>query len=300
MKKLLLFIALLSLTTGINAQEEVTVKTFKELISDLSARTNRRYDLNDEPCALVKVQYPKAGATFEGSIVGSAEYKNGEYWVYISKGTKRIRIHLPEVPTIVVEFSDYGINQAESNTTYSIYFKFPSDFEASVYAQGGMLIGSTMGPEIAIGTYLSGFNIELCAMLPMASEQTVYWQNENQAPAGFKYKPSVAFGAKVGYGITTGNSLRITPQLGIRYMSLTETAISNSSLTPAKGANSAAITIGCKVQYMFTKTFGISLTPEYAAAVAKSKGFQALADVSSTIKGWNDGIGAKISVNVEF
>ena len=300
MKKLLLLLLTLCLSTGVNAQEEVTVKTFKELMSDLSARTNRRYDLNDEPCALVKVQYPKAGATFEGSIVGDAEYKNGEYWVYVSKGTKRIRVHLPKVPTIVVEFSDYGISQAESNTTYVIDFKFPSSFNASFYVQAGMLIGSTMGPEIAIGTYLGGFNIELCAMLPMASEQTVYWQSESQAPAEFRYKPSLAFGAKLGYGIMVGNKLRITPQAGVRYMGLTETAAGNSTLTPAKGANSAALTIGCKVQYMFTKHFGISLTPEYSAAVAKSKGFQALADVSSTIKGWNNGIGAKIAVNVEF
>lgn len=163
-----LFLAL-CLTTSISAQEEVTVKTFKELISDLSARTSRCYDINDVPCALVKVQYPKEGATFEGTIVGDVEYKRGEYWVYLSRGTKRLRIHLPEMPTITVDFSEFGVQQVESSMTYCVDLKFKdSEFHSSFYVQGGMLIGTTMGPEAAVGTYLGGFNIELCALLPMA------------------------------------------------------------------------------------------------------------------------------------
>ena len=303
MKKLFLLLFLIcGFSLGCDAQEEITVKTFKELISDLSARRNRRYDLNDVPCALVKVQYPKDGATFEGSMVGNAEYKNGEYWVYVSKGTKRIKIHLPEIPTIIVEFSDYGVEQTESNTTYTLEFRFPSasSFKSSFYVEAGYTIGSTMGVEASVGTYLAGFNIELNAMLPMASAETVYWMSDTQAPEAFDYKPSIAFGAKIGYGIMAGKNFRITPQAGVRYMALSEKAKETSSITPAKGANSAALTIGCKLQYMVTKNFGVSLTPEYSIAIAKSKGFKTLADASSRIKKWNNGIGAKIAVNVEF
>lgn len=300
-KKLLFLILALCLTTGVNAQEEVTVKTFKELMSDLSARTSRRYDLNDEPCALVKVQYPKEGATFEGTIVGDVEYKNGEYWVYLSKGTKRLRLHLPNVPTIVVEFSDYGIDQAQSNTTYSINFRFPGKgIETSFYVEGGFVAGGMMGAEVSLGMYLGGFNIELDAMLPMAGEQSVFWQSADKMPEEFSYKPSLCFGARLGYGIMAGSKFRITPQVGVLYMGLTETAKGNTSLAPAKGANCASLTAGCKLQYMVAKNFGISITPQYNAALAKSKGFQALADASSDISKWNNGVGVKLALNVEF
>lgn len=118
-----LTILLLLISISINAQE-ITVKAFSEEINDLSARTSRRYDINDAACALIKVQYPKPGATFEGMVIGETEFRNGEYWVYVSKGAKRLNIHLPGIQTIKITFADFGINQVQSNTTYSLEFKF--------------------------------------------------------------------------------------------------------------------------------------------------------------------------------
>lgn len=297
-KKLIMLFLALCLTTVVNAQEEVTVKTFKELMSDLSARTSRRYDLNDEPCALVKVQYPKEGATFEGTIVGDVEYKHGEYWVYLSKGTKRLRIHLPEVPTITVEFSDFGVQQVESNMTYSVDFRFPSAFKSSFYVEAGMLVGSTMGPELSFGTYLGGFNIELNAMLPMGTSDNVYW-NKGSQQAVTTYKPSFAIGGRLGYGIMAGKSLRITPQAGVRFMKTAETMESGSSEI-ASGANCSSLVVAVKVQYMLSKSFGISVSPEYAAHIVKSEGFKAVSEASSKMNGWGNGIGVKAALNIEF
>lgn len=298
MKKFFILFLTLFISTSISAQEEVTVKTFKELMSDLSARTSRRYDLNDDPCALVKVQYPKEGATFEGTIVGDVEYKNGEYWVYLSKGTKRLRIHLPEVPTITVEFSDFGVQQVESNMTYSVDFRFPSTFESSFYVEAGMLIGSTMGPELSFGTYLGGFNIELNAMLPMGTSDNVYW-NKGSQQAVTTYKPSFAVGGRLGYGIMAGKSFRITPQAGVRFIKTAETMESGSGEI-ASGAYCTSLVVAVKLQYMVSKGFGISISPEYDAHIMKSEGFKTISEVSSKVNGWGNGIGVKAAVNVEF
>ncbi len=298
-KRILFLLLALCLTTGVSAQEEVTVKTFKELMSDLSARTSRRYDLNDDPCALVKVQYPKEGATFEGTIVGDVEYKNGEYWVYLSKGSKRLRIHLPEVPTITVEFSDYGVQQVESNMTYSVDFRFPSAFKSSFYLEAGMLIGSTMGPEVSLGAYFGGFNVELNAVLPMGESDNVYW-NKGTQQAVATYKPTFAVGGRLGYGIMVGKSYRITPQVGALLLKTAETMSGNSSGQIASGAYCSSLVIALKLQYLLGKNFGLSLTPEYYLPVMKSEGFKAVSEVSSKVNGWGNGIGVKAALNIEF
>lgn len=303
MKQFITYLLFFFFSLGISAQE-VTVKSFKEEISDLSARTNRKYDVNDEACALIKVQYPKAGATFEGNVVGDVEYKNGEYWVYVSKGTKRFKIHLPDVPTIVVEFADYGVQQVESNTTYSLYFniikpKSASTLKSKFYVEAGMLIGGTMAPELSIGTYLGGFNVELNMMLPMGKSDEVYWYKGNQQVVA-TYKPSFAVGGRIGYGIMVGKSFRITPQVGVNFMKTAETLGDNASANIASGAYCSSLVVAVKLQYLVSKNFGISISPEYDAHIMKSEGFKAISESSKKVKGWGNGIGVKAALNIEF
>ena len=279
--------------------QEFKVKDFKQVLTDISASQKRKYDSNDEACALIKVQYPKEGATFDGNVVDTLRNGN-EYWVYVSKGTKRIKINIPEHPTLSVEFADFGVTPAESSTTYVVVLQFPSAFKASFYAEAGMLVGKPMCPEFSVGAYLGGFNVEVGAMLPMGVKESVFCQSGNEMPQEFEYKPSISLVAKIGYGIMATENIRVTPQVGLRYTSLTETAVSNTSLAPAKGANCGSLTIGCKLQYLISKNFAVSLTPEYAAAAAKSKGYKALCDASTEIGKWNNGIGVKLALNVEF
>lgn len=304
MKQFITYLLLFFFSLGISAQE-VTVKSFKEEISDLSARTNRKYDVNDEACALIKVQYPKAGTTYEGNVVGDVEYKNGEYWVYVSKGTKRFKIHLPEVPTIVVEFADYGVQQVESNITYSLYFNIikpksaSNAFKSKFYVEAGMLLGSPMAPELSIGTYLGGFNVELNMMLPMGKSDEVFWYKNNQT-AKAVYKPSFAFGGRIGYGIMAGKSFRITPQLGMMLLKTSESMNSSTTSSIASGAYCNSLVIAVKLQYLISKNFGISISPEYDAHIMKSEGFKAISESSKKVKGWGNGIGVKAALNIEF
>lgn len=296
MNKFIIFIIVSLFSLSADAQE-YKVTMFKQLLFDLSGSTHEVKDYNDESAALIKVLYPKPQAVFDGNVI-TTDFKNGEYWVYVPKGTKRLKIYLPEQPTITLEFGQYGIQSVEGKMTYAIYFKREAAISTSFYIDGGFSFGSMTGPAVALGLYVGNFNIEAEVLVPMGGKETVYWLSDNQVPIACEYKPSLSFGGKIGYGIMAGESFRITPQVGMRYMSLTET--SNGNATPAKGANNAALTIGCKLQYMISKGFGISLTPEYAAAMMKSNGFKALSDVSCTINGWNNGIGAKLSLNVEF
>ena len=56
MKKIVYLIFCLLVCLASSAQE-LKVKSFSLAATDISAQTQQRRDLNDEPCALVKVQF---------------------------------------------------------------------------------------------------------------------------------------------------------------------------------------------------------------------------------------------------
>lgn len=89
----------------------IKVKHFAELPRDISNRTELVKDINDEPCAIVKVTGADASFSFEGAIVKKV-YKSGEIWLYVSPGIKRITI------------------KQGSNT---LRYDFPAPIEYSVY-----------------------------------------------------------------------------------------------------------------------------------------------------------------------
>ena len=125
----LLFTLSLLLTMSIQAQK-LTVEKMTQDASDLSARTSNsvRLDVNDKPCALVKVQLAADGAQFEGNVIGSVDYKTGEYWVYMSEGSRELRIKHPNFLPLHVNFMDYGLGRqgVRQRQTYTLSLVMPS------------------------------------------------------------------------------------------------------------------------------------------------------------------------------
>ena len=90
-KNLFLFGCLLLLSTFLQAQE--LVPSFRTLEKDLLARTHPRLDLNEVPCAIVRVSAADIESyTFEGNIIGEVIYQSGEALVYMTNGTRNITI----------------------------------------------------------------------------------------------------------------------------------------------------------------------------------------------------------------
>ena len=68
--------------------QEVKIK-FEQLQRDLIARTQPRLDLNDNPCAVIRVSAANTNEfDFEGNIVGEVIYNRGEALIYITQGSK--------------------------------------------------------------------------------------------------------------------------------------------------------------------------------------------------------------------
>ncbi|MGN1173454.1 MAG: formylglycine-generating enzyme family protein [Muribaculaceae bacterium] len=123
--KCVMMAILLSVVSFSATGQDMVIRSFEARPFDVSASMHKRYDLNNQPCALVKVLLAAEGAAFEGNVIGNVDYKVSEYWVYMSQGTKRIRIKCPKYLPVMVEFSDYGINGLESNTTYELVVALP-------------------------------------------------------------------------------------------------------------------------------------------------------------------------------
>ena len=149
--KRLAFIVLLALAAaGLRAQE-LAVASLVQSTMDLSAATSPRLDLNGVPCALVKVLMP-AGAEFEGSIIQPVEFRAGEHWVYVTAGTKQMRVKHPSAKPVQVVFADYGIPRLESKVTYTLDVTMPAAAQAQSAASGRNYAVFTVEPAAATVT----------------------------------------------------------------------------------------------------------------------------------------------------
>jgi len=106
MKHLLFLIVLIfTLPATLYAQSpEFKVTSFTHEANSMLARLNHnvRQDDNDEACALVLVRTAETGLGFTANTVkvGDADWKNGEYWLYVSQNTRSIKVFKQGIETL--------------------------------------------------------------------------------------------------------------------------------------------------------------------------------------------------------
>lgn len=93
-------------------------KNFNLVPNDLSASVSPRLDLNGKACALVKVVMQEELSSVEGNVIGDIVRKGRENWLYITSGTKEVRLIPRSSLPKTIRFSDYGVNFVESKKTY--------------------------------------------------------------------------------------------------------------------------------------------------------------------------------------
>lgn len=102
---------------------------------DLSASLYPRVDRNGVKCALVKVQIPLEGMAFEGNVMGDVVNKAGEYWVYLTAGTKFFRIKHRSVRPLMLTFADYKLGPLQAKTTYVLRLSAPASAATATSTQ---------------------------------------------------------------------------------------------------------------------------------------------------------------------
>ncbi len=102
--------------------QEFSVASFRQLPNDVSAFIQPVRDLNDEACALIKVEAPEEFAF--SSPLGIVKRKDevGEIWLYLPKGTRTLTLKHPEWGVL----RDYRLGkQLESRMTYELKLNLP-------------------------------------------------------------------------------------------------------------------------------------------------------------------------------
>ena len=117
MKRSLLFIFSILLCLGIYSQE-LKVKSFSLAATDISAQTQQRKDLNDEPCALVKVQFVGDILNVKGNVILPLLKEDYETWVYLTHGSRQMQVTAKNYLPLMIKFADYGVESVEKNRTY--------------------------------------------------------------------------------------------------------------------------------------------------------------------------------------
>jgi len=100
MKKRLLTLSLLCLVLATQAMAQgMKVVEFKLLETDLTANTRgtSKLDQNGETAALIKIQTPERGFTFDGGSLGivATEEHAGELWLYVPRRAQKLIIQHP-------------------------------------------------------------------------------------------------------------------------------------------------------------------------------------------------------------
>lgn len=136
--KILIILLLNIYITNIYSQT-ISIESFEEVPTDISASSIARIDGNHDICGLVKVFLTEKGAEFNGNIVGEVLYKVNQYWVYMSPGSKKLQIDVPGFPTLDVEFKNQGISAIQSKLTYKLVIKCKNDNSSIIVLDGNKL-----------------------------------------------------------------------------------------------------------------------------------------------------------------
>lgn len=215
---------------------------------------------------------------------------------------KELKTGSYEVLAKKVGYKDYKkkMDLSSSNPNVKISMSKIYNYKNECYAEAGVRAGTFVSFGGTIGGYISNVNVELSAFYGIGNSETIYWSGNDTKPVASIYHPELVVSGKVGYGIAAGTRFRITPQLGINYLSLKESMQENSNVSPANGSNVTSALLGARISAIITNHFGVSLSPEYSFGVGKSNGYKELETVSSKIKNWGQGFNVKLGLMIAF
>ena len=109
---------------GLSAQK-IEVKDFGET-SEIQMVSTQRKDANGGICALIRVAIPSNEAVlFQGNVIGEAKYKGNEYMIYMSAGSRFLRIHYANSQTLGIDFTQYGYEGLASKRVYELVLSLP-------------------------------------------------------------------------------------------------------------------------------------------------------------------------------
>ena len=272
----------------------VSAKGYKSEIRTVEITENQTMDV-----AVTLSQI--ADYTFASHPSDATVYVNGEF-IGFTPCTKEYATGFYTVKVAKTGYENYeeSLSLSSSNPNVQISLKKTYNYRNEFYVEGNVRAGTSTAFGASLGGYFSHVNVEASYLYGMGESEIIYWSDNDTQPMASHYTPAMNVSAKIGYGIPIANRFRITPQIGMNCLKLTETMESDVGITPADGANIVSGLVSLRLSAAIVDHLAISLSPEYSFAMLKSEGYTALAEVSPKIKNWGEGFNVKLGITAFF
>ena len=294
--------AIVFLTTAMAAQAQklsLTVETMVQTQDNTAflAETAKTYSDEDgieKYTAVVKVQFPEDGLTFQGEIIAAEHHKQeSEYWVYMRAGASSLKVMHPSYYALNLKFNSVGIGALSSKVTYALKLKAQSGdvdfYEDNKY---GLTLGlnyepiSINGPELALGYNFNHFIVE--GAVSIGYKYSDYLTIDDTYTTRYScYRASL----RLGYDCKISRRIAFQPQVSLvhSYAVAENEPLYHTDLDNMEYAEANSLGLGARILWApFGKAFRIHVTPHYNIRITE-KNWKALADVDDTIKSWSDG-----------
>jgi len=155
MKHLFITLLLLAFSTTLFADKFV-VKSFKRIDNKILLNRDKRTDANDDLCAIVLVRTSLIGLGMSAStpVVGNVNWREGDYWVYLSAGTRMIKFFKKGFEALEYNFPQ----RIEKGKFYILELEYRrTNVTAAVNTMGFVVINSKPpGAEVLINGEATG------------------------------------------------------------------------------------------------------------------------------------------------
>ena len=185
MKRLFLIIIAAVFAALAAAAQDARVRSFEAAHMDVTAQKLARLDLHGEKCALVKVQVIATGLEFSGNVMGDVAKHGSEYWVYMTDGTKMLKITADTFLPMMYYFPE----PLRGGVTYVLTLEAPSPY-ATAPASASPSPAPAPAPAPAVAAPPTPVAVAP-ANDPYAADTVItkeYWQFRDSDTKKFGYK----------------------------------------------------------------------------------------------------------------
>ena len=174
MKKLYLILLSVFVLSNIAEAQKLSVESFALALTDITAQTEGRKDLNGDACALVKISFVGDVADVEGNVIKPLVKRNNETWTFMTQESRQMKVITKDYLPLMVTFGDYGIEKLQGNRTYVLTLAKPSGASETQQMQTLTIRYSPVAASVLVDNkFIKGSNGVAKTSLPIGQHSFV-------------------------------------------------------------------------------------------------------------------------------
>ena len=166
------------------------------------------------------------------------------------------------------------------------------------YTDAHFLLGAPFAVGASAGIYLGGFNVEGSIDVGLGGKEEVVWYrlvDDIYNPIITTYTPLLLISGCVGYGISVGTCLRLTPQVGTKVLSISGKSSERNQQTYVMSG-----TASLRAEYALSRRVIFFVAPSYNLPLKRGATAEWLKEDVEAFSRWNKGFSVRVGVSLSF